>query len=187
VAGGNKAGGAAAVATDNFRVRRYLAKYTINPCKAHGMSHVVGAVQPGMLADLVFWKPAYFGAKPEMVMKGGTLAWSQMGDPNASIPSPQPVLMRPMFGAFGKAVGATSVAFVSKRSVTSGAAASYGLSKRVEAVQGCRGVGKKDMVLNDALPKIKVDPETYDVTADGVLLTCEPATKLPLAQRYFLF
>jgi urease len=177
----------AAVATDNFRVRRYLAKYTCNPAVAHGFAHKVGSVAAGQLADLVFWSPAYFGAKPEMVMKGGTLAWAQMGDPNASIPTPQPLRMRPMFGALGKAVAGTSLAFVSQLSVANGNAASYGLGKTLCPVRGCRTVGKKDMVLNSFCPKIKVDPETYEVTADGVLLTCAPASSLPLAQRYFLF
>jgi len=178
---------AATTPTDNFRVRRFLAKYTCNPAVAHGMSHKIGSVEVGKMADLVFWKPAFFGAKCEMVMKGGTLAWAMMGDPNASIPSPQPVLMRPMFGAKGKAAARTSLAFVSQLSLSSGTAQGYGLSKRLEAVKGTRSVGKKDMVLNDACPAIKVDPETYEVTADGVTLTCLPATSLPLAQRYFLF
>ena len=172
---------------DNLRIRRYVAKYTINPAVAHGMGHVIGSVEVGKLADLVLWKPALFGAKPELVIKGGVIAWAQMGDPNASIPTPQPVIMRPMFGAFGRATGPCSIAFVSQASLANGAAASYGLSKRLEAVKRCRGIGKKDMKLNDATPKITVDPETYKVTADGEHLTCAPATKLPLAQRYFLF
>jgi urease subunit alpha len=173
--------------SDNLRIRRYVAKYTINPAVAHGMSHLVGSVEVGKLADLVLWRPALFGAKPELVLKGGLIAWAQMGDPNASIPTPQPVLMRPMFGAHGRAVGATSVAFVSRAALEEGAVAGYGLSKRVEAVRGCRGLGKRDMRLNDALPRIEVDPETYEVRADGELLRCEPAQRLPLAQRYFLF
>jgi len=172
---------------DNFRIRRYVAKYTINPAIAHGMSGQTGSVESGKLADLVLWKPAMFGAKPELVIKGGVIAWSQMGDPNASIPTPQPVFMRPMFGSFGKATGPTSIAYVSRSCVESGAAEGYGLSKRIEGVRNCRGLGKKDMVLNDALPAITVDPETYEVTADGDKLTCEPATELPLAQRYFMF
>jgi urease subunit alpha len=172
---------------DNLRIRRYVAKYTVNPAVAHGISHLVGSVEVGKLADLVLWRPALFGAKPELVLKGGLIAWAQMGDANASIPTPQPVLMRPMFGSFGRAVGATSVAFVSKAALEAGTAARYGLGKRLEAVRGCRGLGKKDMRLNDALPRIEVDPETYDVRADGELLRCEPATRLPLAQRYFLF
>jgi urease alpha subunit len=141
----------------------------------------------GKLADLVFWRPAFFGAKPEMIMKGGALVWAQMGDPNASIPSPQPVCMRPMFASLGRAVGPTSIAFVSALCASRGVAAGYGLTKTVEAVRGTRGIGKRDMVLNDATPKMTVDPETYEVTADGVRLTCAPASKLPLAQRYFLF
>jgi urease subunit alpha len=172
---------------DNFRIRRYIAKYTINPAVSHGMSHLIGSVEVGKLADLVLWRPAFFGAKPEMVLKGGFIAWSQMGDPNASIPTPQPVLMRPMFGAFGSAVGGTSVAFVSGLSVSSGTVQKYGLTKRVEPVRGCRSIGKADMRLNDATPNMTVDPETYHVAADGVHLTCPPAEKLSLAQRYFLF
>jgi urease subunit alpha len=172
---------------DNLRIRRYLAKYTINPAIAHGMAHLIGSVEVGKLADLVLWKPAFFGAKPELVIKGGFIAWAQMGDPNASIPTPQPVSMRPMFGALGLATGATSVAFVSQAAISSGAVGGYGLSRRVEAVRHCRGLGKRDMKLNDALPRIAVDPETYEVRADGELLTCEPAKVLPLAQRYFLF
>ncbi|HEX3133697.1 MAG TPA: urease subunit alpha, partial [Planctomycetota bacterium] len=174
-------------ANDNLRIRRYVAKYTINPAIAHGMGHIIGSVEVGKLADLVLWKPALFGAKPELVIKGGVIAWAQMGDPNASIPTPQPVIMRPMFAAFGRATGPCSIAFVSQASLANGAAASYGLGKRLDAVKRCRGIGKKDMKLNDATPKITVDPETYKVTADGEHLTCTPATKLPLAQRYFLF
>ena len=172
---------------DNERIKRYVAKYTINPAIAHGMSHLIGSVEVGKLADLVLWRPALFGAKPEMVIKGGVIAWSQMGDPNASIPTPQPVFMRPMFGSFAKATGPTSIAFVSQSCAESGTAESYGLSKQIAAVRNCRGIGKKDMVLNDSLPEITVDPETYEVTADGDKLTCEPASELPLAQRYFMF
>jgi len=172
---------------DNFRIRRFVAKYTINPAIAHGISHQVGSVEVGKLADLVLWRPAFFGAKPEMVMKGGVIAWAQMGDPNASIPTPQPVRMRPMFGSFGGAVGATSLAFVSRACADAGVAARYGLTKQIEPVRRCRGLGKRDMRLNDALPKIEVDPESYEVRADGVLLTCAPSAWLPLAQRYFLF
>ncbi|KAL3909044.1 MAG: hypothetical protein SGPRY_009565, partial [Prymnesium sp.] len=172
---------------DNGRAKRYVAKYTINPALAHGMSHLVGSVEVGKLADLVLWKPAFFGAKPEMVIKGGTIAWAQMGDPNASIPTPQPVAMRPMFGALDKAVGHTSIAFVSEAAVAADVGTKYGLSKRVEAVKGTRTVGKKDMVHNNAMPAITVDPETFEVRADGEKLTCEPADKLPLAQKYFLF
>jgi urease subunit alpha len=174
-------------ANDNLRIKRYIAKYTINPALAHGMAHVIGSVERGKLADLVLWKPAFFGSKPEMVVKGGVIAWSQMGDPNASIPTPQPVYMRPMFGAFGAATGLSSVAFVSRLCRDRGVAAGYGLKKRIEAVHGCRALGKKDLKWNDATPKITVDPETYLVTADGVPLVCAPATVLPLAQRYQLF
>jgi len=172
---------------DNTRIKRYVAKYTINPAIAHGMSHLIGSVGVGKLADLVLWKPSMFGAKPEMIIKGGTIAWAQMGDPNASIPTPQPVVMRPMFGALGKAVGGTSIAFVSAAAAKADVGAKYGLSKAVEAVKGTRGIGKKDMVNNDAMPAITVDPETFEVQADGETLTCEPAEKLPLAQKYFLF
>jgi urease subunit alpha len=174
-------------ANDNVRIKRYIAKYTINPAIAHGVSHLVGSVEAGKLADLVLWKPAMFGAKPEMVIKGGVIAWSQMGDPNASIPTPQPVYMRPMFGAFGRATGGNSIAFVSQLCQQKRVAEGYGLMKRIEAVRHCRNIGKRDMKWNDALPKISVDPETYEVRADGELLKCEPANELPLAQRYFLF
>jgi urease subunit alpha len=173
--------------SDNLRIKRYISKYTINPALAHGMAHCIGSVEPGKLADLVLWKPAFFGAKPEMVIKGGFIAWSQMGDPNASIPTPQPVMMRPMFGAFGSAPGSSSIAFVSRLCRDQGVAGEYGLQKRIEAVQGCRRLGKKDMKWNDAMPRITVDPETYEVTADGLPLVCAPAKVLPLAQRYSLF
>ena len=172
---------------DNLRIKRYVAKYTINPAIAHGMSHLVGSIEPGKLADIVLWKPSLFGAKPELVLKGGTVAYSQMGDPNASIPTPQPVVMRPMFGAFGKAVGPTSIAFVSGAAADAGIKDTYGLSKAVEPVVRCRGLGKADMVHNDAMPAINVDPETFEVTADGEKLTCEPAEVLPLAQKFFLY
>ena len=172
---------------DNVRIKRYIAKYTINPAISHGMAHCIGSVESGKLADLVLWKPSFFGAKPEMVIKGGIIAWSQMGDPNASIPTPQPVFMRPMFGAFGRAPGPIAIAFVSQLCRDKGVAAAYGLSKRIEAVRGCRRLGKKDMKWNDATPRITVDPETYEVTADGELLVCAPAKVLPLAQRYSLF
>src|SRR5262245_25080828 len=172
---------------DNLRIRRYIAKYTINPAIAHGIAGEVGSVEVGRLADLVLWKPAFFGAKPELVIKGGFIAWAQMGDPNASIPTPQPLLMRPMFGAFGRAVGATSLAFVSRRAEEAGVGERYGLTKRPVAVRGCRRLSKRDMKLNDALPRITVDPETYVVTADGEELRSAPAAVLPLAQRYFLF
>jgi len=174
-------------AHDNLRIKRYIAKYTINPALSHGMAHVIGSVEVGKLADLVLWKPAFFGAKPELVLKGGIIAWSQMGDPNASIPTPQPVFMRPMFGAHGSAPGPISLAFVSQACQQQGLAQSYGLTKRIEAVRGCRDLSKKDLKWNDATPKITVDPETYRVTADGELLVCEPAQVLSLAQRYFLF
>ena len=172
---------------DNLRIRRYVAKYTVNPAIAHGIAHDVGSVEVGKLADLVLWKPAFFGVKPELVLKGGFIAWAQMGDANASIPTPQPQLMRPMFGAFGRATGATSLAFVSSLSLQEGTVARYGLTKELSAVRGCRTIGKRDMKLNDALPRIEVDPETYVVTADGEILTAEAAAVLPLAQRYCLF
>ncbi len=172
---------------DNVRIKRYLSKYTINPALAHGMAHLIGSIETGKLADLVLWKPSMFGAKPEMVVKGGVIAWAQMGDPNASIPTPQPVCMRPMFGAFGRTPGMTSITFVSKLAKQKNVGKAYGLTKRVEAVSGCRKVGKKDLKWNNAMPKISVDPETYEVRADGELLTCTPAKILPLAQRYQLF
>jgi urease subunit alpha len=174
-------------ANDNARIKRYVAKYTINPAISHGMAHLIGSVEVGKLADLVLWKPGFFGIKPEMVIKGGIIAWSQMGDPNASIPTPQPVHMRPMFGAFGSAPGPISIGFVSALCKEKGVAAHYGLTKRIEAVRGCRNLSKRALKWNDALPRITVDPETYEVRADGELLTCEPATTLPLAQRYLLF
>jgi urease subunit alpha len=172
---------------DNLRIKRYISKYTINPAIAHGLSHLVGSVEPGKLADLVLWRPAFFGAKPEMVLKGGFIAWAQMGDPNASIPTPQPVLMRPMFGAFGRAPGDCCVTFVSQLCAAQGVAARYGLTKRIEAVRNCREITKRHLKWNDAMPRITVDPETYAVHADGELLKCEPATVVPLAQRYHLF
>ncbi|XP_060214157.1 urease isoform X3 [Lycium barbarum] len=172
---------------DNFRIKRYIAKYTINPAIANGISQYVGSVEVGKLADLVVWKPSFFGAKPEMVIKGGVIAWSNMGDPNASIPTPEPVLMRPMFGAFSKAASTNSIAFVSKASLDAGIKDSYGLNKRVEAVSNVRNISKLDMKLNNALPDINVDPETYTVTADGTVLTCPPATTVPLSRNYFLF
>jgi urease alpha subunit len=170
---------------DNFRVKRYLAKYTINPAIAHGMAHMVGSVEKGKLADLVLWKPGYFGSKPEMIIKGGTIAWSQMGDPNASIPTPQPVKMRPMFGATSR--NGHSFAFVSKAAVNNGIRENFGLKKQVEGVTGCRPLTKKDMVLNDTLPEMEVDPETFQVKANGEVLLCDPVSKVPLAQKYFLF
>mgnify|MGYP001163725272 FL=1 len=172
---------------DNFRIKRYVAKYTVNPAIAHGISHEVGSVEVGKLADLVLWKPAFFGTKPELVLKGGFIAWAQMGDANASIPTPQPQLMRPMFGSYGRATGSTSLAFVSGLSLQTGTVERYGLTKGLSAVTACRTIGKQDMKLNDALPKIEVDPETYIVTADGQELHAEAAEVLPLAQRYYLF
>jgi urease subunit alpha len=172
---------------DNFRIKRYVAKYTINPALTHGIAREVGSIEPGKLADLVLWKPAFFGAKPEMIVKGGFVAWSVMGDANASIPTPQPVLYRPMFGSFGSAPAATSVLFTSKAALTEGAFDALALRKRLVPVEACRSVGKADMVHNSAMPHIEVDSETYEVRADGDLLTCDPASELPLAQRYFLF
>ena len=174
-------------ANDNYRARRYVAKYTINPAIAHGISDHVGSVEVGKMADLVLWKPAFFGVKPEVVVKGGFIAHAAMGDPNASIPTPQPVLGRPMFGSMGKAVGPTSCAFVSQAAAEDRIGEALGLTKIVAPVSNCRGIGKKDMRLNDALPDIEVDPETYVVKADGETLACEPAEVLPMAQRYFLF
>ncbi len=173
---------------DNFRARRYVAKYTINPAIAHGVSRHIGSVEPGKLADLVVWAPAFFGVKPDLVIKGGAIAAALMGDPNASIPTPQPVHYRPMFGAYGRAITSTSLTFVSQAAVENGLAARLGVQKPLVAVENVRGgIGKKSMILNDATPVIEVDPETYDVRADGELLVCEPAKLLPMAQRYFLF
>ncbi|KAK3945390.1 urease [Diplogelasinospora grovesii] len=169
---------------DNFRVKRYVSKYTINPAIAQGMAHLVGSIEVGKLADLVVWDPAWFGAKPNMIIKSGLIAWAQMGDPNASIPTVQPVIARPMFATF---VPATSVLFVSQSSISSGATKSYGLRKRVEPVKGCRNVGKKDMKYNDVMPKMKVDPERYTVEADGMVCTAEPASELPLTQAWFVY
>jgi urease subunit alpha len=163
-----------------------VAKYTINPCVAHGIANEVGSVEVGKLADLVMWAPAFFGVKPEIVLKGGQIAWAQMGDANASIPTPQPVVMRPMFAAQPSAAPTCSVAFVSRRCLETGVAASYGLKKRVVAVRGCRNIGKADMKLNDATPVVTVDPETYEVKADGVVMECEPVDVLPMSQRYFV-
>jgi urease subunit alpha len=171
---------------DNFRVKRYIAKYTINPAITQGIASLVGSVEPGKLADLVVWKPAFFGVKPSLIIKGGMIVAAAMGDPNASIPTPQPVHYRPMFGAFGQALS-TSVTFVSKAAMKNPALRRLDLRKPLVAVANTRRIGKKDMKLNDATPRIDVDPETYQVKADGVLLTCEPARSLPMAQRYFLF
>jgi urease subunit alpha len=172
---------------DNQRAKRYVAKYTINPAITHGMATEIGSIEPGKLADLVLWKPAFFGAKPEMVVKGGFIAWSVMGDANASIPTPQPVLCRPMFGSFGAATAATAITFVSQAAVAAGLRDALGLKKIMRAVVRCRTIGKKDMIHNSATPNIEVDPETYEVRVDGTAITCEPASVLPLAQRYFLF
>ena len=173
---------------DNFRVRRYIAKYTINPAIAHGLSKDIGSVEVGKRADLVLWNPAFFGVKPDMVLIGGTIAAAPMGDPNASIPTPQPVHYRPMFGAYGKAMTNSSVTFVSRAALDAGLKSSLGVDKQMIAVENTRGgIGKHSMVLNDATPHVEVDPETYEVRADGELLTCKPATVLPMAQRYFLF
>ncbi len=172
---------------DNFRVRRYVAKYTINPAIAHGLSRYIGSVEEGKRADLVLWSPAFFGVKPEMVLIGGTIVCAQMGDPNASIPTPQPVYSRPMFGAFGRSVERSAVVFTSTAAIAYGVKERLGLSKDLLAVEGTRTIGKADMRLNAAMPQIEVNPETYEVRADGELLTCAPAKELPLAQRYFLF
>ncbi|MYH59998.1 MAG: urease subunit alpha [Boseongicola sp. SB0675_bin_26] len=172
---------------DNYRVRRYIAKYTINPAIAHGIAHEIGSVEEGKRADLVLWNPAFFGVKPEMTLIGGTIAMAQMGDPNASIPTPQPVCSRPMFGAYGRSVERSSVTFVSAAAQDAGIGATLGLSKDTLAVANTRGIGKKDLVLNDATPEMEVDPETYEVRADGELLACQPAEVLPMAQRYFMF
>ena len=172
---------------DNFRVKRYIAKYTVNPAIAQGISHVVGSVEPGKLADLVLWRPAFFGVKPSLIVKGGMIAAAMMGDANASIPTPQPVHFRPMFGAFASALDATCISFVSRAAAEAGAPARLGLKRMTEAVHNTRTIGKADMVHNSATPTIEVDAQTYEVRADGVLLTCEPASVLPMAQRYFLF
>jgi urease subunit alpha len=172
---------------DNFRVKRYVAKYTINPAITHGIAHEVGSVEVGKWADLVLWKPAFFGVKPFLILKGGMIAAAAMGDPNASIPTPQPVHYRPMFGAHGKALGRASITFLSQAAIDEGVVERLALEKHVSAVRGCRNLKKSDMVHNHLTPKITVDPETYEVVADGETLTCEPASELPLAQRYFLF
>ncbi|MFQ3617295.1 MAG: urease subunit alpha [Cyanobacteriota bacterium] len=172
---------------DNFRAKRYVAKYTINPAIVHGIADYVGSVEVGKIADLCLWRPAFFGVKPELVIKGGLIAWAQMGDANASIPTPQPIHMRPMFASFGGAIANTSFTFMSKAGVQNGVPEMLKLRREVLPVTNIRQVTKKDLKLNDALPQIEVDPETYEVRADGELLTCEPATVLPMAQRYFLF
>ena len=172
---------------DNFRVKRYIAKYTINPALSHGVAKYVGSVEPGKMADLVLWKPAFFGVKPEMIIKGGMIAASKMGDPNGSIPTPQPIVMRNMFGSFGVAVEKTAVTFVSQAGIDNNIAEKYGLKKELLPVVDCRTVGKKDMVHNEKVPNIEVDPESYEVTVDGKVITCEPLEEVPLGQRYFLF
>jgi urease subunit alpha len=172
---------------DNMRVRRYIAKYTINPALSHGIADHVGSVEVGKLADLVLWKPMFFGVKPDMILKCGSIAAAAMGDPNASIPTPQPVHYRPMFASFGKSLTASSVNFVSQAGLANGIGEQLGLSKTLLGVSGTRSVKKGDMIHNGATPEMEVDPETYEVRADGELLTCEPATELAMAQRYFLF
>ena len=172
---------------DNYRVRRYIAKYTINPAIAHGISKYVGSVEEGKFADLVIWNPAFFGIKPEMILKGGMVVGAKTGDPGASIPTPEPVMYRQMFGAHGSAKYDTCITFVSKYAYENGVKEKLDLKKTILPVENCRNIGKKDMVLNDATPEITVDPESYIVKADDVLLTCEPAEKLPLAQLYNLF
>ncbi|MBT6543648.1 MAG: urease subunit alpha [Rhodobacteraceae bacterium] len=172
---------------DNFRVRRYIAKYTINPAIAHGISGEIGSITEGKRADLVLWNPAFFGVKPEMVLMAGTIVCAQMGDPNASIPTPQPVYSRPMFGAYGKSVEHSAVCFVSAAAQVDGIGDKLGLSKQTVAVQNTRNIGKSHLIHNTATPHIEVNPETYEVRANGEILTCEPATELPMAQRYFLF
>ena len=172
---------------DNYRVRRYIAKYTINPAIAHGIAHEIGSIEVGKRADLVLWDPAFFGVKPEMVLLGGSIVMAQMGDPNASIPTPQPVYSRPMFGAYGRSVENSAVCFVSAAAQDAGIGARLGLAKDTVAVKNTRNIGKSDLLLNNATPEVEVDPETYEVRADGELLTCQPAEVLPMAQRYFMF
>ncbi len=174
-------------ANDNFRVKRYIAKYTVNPALTHGLAEHVGSVEIGKLADLVLWSPAFFGVKPDLVLKSGTIAAALMGDPNASIPTPQPVHYRPMFGAFGRARSASAITFLPTTAIERGVAHQLGLQRTVLPARGIRVIDKRRMAHNGALPHIEVDPETYEVRADGVLLTCEPASVLPLAQRYFLY
>ncbi|MGD1936852.1 MAG: urease subunit alpha, partial [Cyanophyceae cyanobacterium] len=176
-----------AEAADNFRAKRYVAKYTINPAIMHGIADHVGSLEEGKLADICLWKPAMFGVKPEIVIKGGAIAWAQMGDPNASIPTPQPIHMRPMFASFGGARHATSLTFISQAALETDIPDQIGLKTPAVAVCNTRNISKADMKLNEATPQIEVNPETYEVRADGELLTCEPAAILPMAQRYFLF
>jgi urease subunit alpha len=172
---------------DNFRTKRYISKYTINPAIAHGISHEVGSIEQGKWGDLVVWKPAFFGIKPALILKGGFIAMAAMGDPNASIPTPQPVHYRPMFGGFGGAIARGSLTFVSQAGMAAGVKERFGLAKTLAAVKGIRGVQKRHMVLNDYAPKMEINAQTYAVRADGELLTCEPASSLPMTQRYFLF
>jgi urease subunit alpha len=172
---------------DNWRIRRYIAKYTINPAITHGIAHEVGSIEVGKWADLVLWRPAFFGVKPSLILKGGSIAMALMGDPNASIPTPQPVHYRPMFGSLGQSVAAGSITFVSQAALAAGIGERLGLTRRLVAVKGVRTLSKADMVLNDATPRMQIDPETYEVLADGVLMTSEAAVSLPMAQRYFLF
>ena len=173
---------------DNVRAKRYVAKYTINPAIAHGVSKIIGSVEKGKMADLVLWSPAFFGVKPDCIVKGGSIVAAPMGDPNASIPTPQPVHYRPMFGAFGRALTASSVVFASKAAVRAGLGKKLGIQKELVAVSNTRGgISKKSMIHNGATPKLDIDPETYEVRADGELLTCAPADVLPMAQRYFLY
>jgi urease subunit alpha len=172
---------------DNFRVKRYLAKYTINPALTHGLAEHIGSVEVGKLADLVVWSPAFFGVKPDVILRGGMIVAALMGDPNASIPTPQPVHYRPMYGAYGKALSATAVTFLPTVAIERGLPAALGIQRQVLPARGIRSINKSCMVHNNATPIVEVDPETYEVRADGVHLTCEPATVLPMAQRYFLY
>lgn len=172
---------------DNYRAKRYIAKYTINPAISHGIAHEVGSVEVGKLADLVLWRPAFFATKPSLILKGGMISMAPMGDPNASIPTPQPVHYRPMFASLGGALSATRMTFLSAAAMSAGIPDRLGLGSLIGVVGGCRGITKADMVHNAYLPHIEVDPQTYEVRADGELLVCDPAVELPLAQRYFLF
>jgi urease subunit alpha len=172
---------------DNFRIKRYVSKYTINPAITHGISEYVGSLESGKYADIVLWKPAMFGVKPEMMIKGGMIIGSRMGDPNASIPTPQPVMYRPMFGAYGKALFNTCISFVSQLSLDKNVVQGYHLNKIILPVKNCRNISKKDLIHNDATPEIEVNPENYEVRVDGQHITCEPLSELPLTQRYFLF
>lgn len=176
-----------AIQADNFRVKRYISKYTINPAISHGISNYVGSIEPGKIADMVLWKPAFFGAKPEMIIKGGMIAASKMGDPNAAIPTPQPIFIRNMFASYGSAVHKTSVTFVSQAGKNNKIAEKYGVKRELLPVSNCRKIGKKDMIHNDVLPNIEINPENYEVTVDGKVITCEPLEVVPLGQRYFLF